>query len=159
VSHPRQNRPHPVIRKGRYARWALELATTFRVLALFVLVEVLIRPVSLTRLIGLLGCKLSLDPPLPETALAPPTVLSTAAKRQMRCTRRVARHWPFAQGPCLRSALVGAHLLRRLDPTIRIGTVGTDAALSAHAWIEVRHRPLEQTERFQPFQARVEGCP
>ena len=47
--------------------------------------------------------------------------LPPRAARQMRCTRRVADAWPFSQGPCLRRALVAGHLLRDLDPPLRLG--------------------------------------
>ena len=39
--------------------------------------------------------------------------------------------------PCLRRSLVAGHLLRRHDPSLRLGVGGAGDALFAHAWIEI----------------------
>lgn len=147
-----------VIRGGlRLFRLPLsEIPTTFHSLAVMILVELLIRPVPLPRLSTALGCRVNLDPVVPGAERLPLKELPPRASRQVRCTRRVAHVWPFTDGPCLRSALVTGHLLRDLDPAIRLGMVTTDDEFYAHAWLEIDGRPLEHVAAFDVFQQRID---
>jgi len=134
-----------------------EMLTTVRVVATIVTVELLIRWVALPRLARLLGVRVSLEPALPGNAHIRTTEFSPRARRELRCTRRVADRWPLSQGPCLRRALVGGHLLRRYNPSVRIGMAGTGDDLYAHAWLEINEQPLENVRAFEPFQQPTTG--
>lgn len=130
-----------------------ELLTMTRVALVVMLVEMLIRWVSLPRLSRLLGVRINLEPSGRHASdQLPLDELPPWAQRAVRCTSRVTRTWPFCSGPCLRSALVGAHLLRSLEPAVRIGITGVGHGLSAHAWIEIDERPLEAVGAFSAFQ-------
>lgn len=129
-----------------------EMLTTARVVTVIVLVELLIRWVPLPRLAHMLGLRLSLAPPPPGATRLPLKDLSPRARRELRCTRRIADRWPFSRGPCLRRAIVAGHLLRRYDPAVRLGVAGTGDDLHAHAWLEIDGRPLENVGAFDTFQ-------
>ncbi len=132
----------------RRARGAV---TALRALALFALVEALVRWVPMPRLVRLLRCRLGLSADDEPTVSGPPRTLSATDLRQLRWTNRIARIWPFSHGPCLRRALVTAHMLRRHEPVIRLGTTGSGQTLSAHAWVEIDGRPLERVEQYRTF--------
>lgn len=129
-----------------------EMVMTARVLAVMLVVELSIRWVPLPRLSRLLGVRIDLRPPRPGVVQMRLEDVPPAARRQLACTRRVADAWPFSRGPCLRRALVGAHLIRRLDPAVRIGVSGSGSEVLAHAWLELDDRPLESVAGFTPFQ-------
>lgn len=134
-----------------------EILTMARVLVVIVLVELMIRWVRLPRLARMLGLEVSLASSSPGAVRLPLKDLSPNARRQLRCTRRVADRWPFSRGPCLRRALVAGHLLSRYDPVIRLGLAGTGDDLYAHAWLEIDCRPLENVESFDTFQNPSSG--
>jgi Transglutaminase-like superfamily len=129
-----------------------ELLTTLHAAAVLVVVEMLVRWMGLPRLSRLLGVRLNLAPTRLGVERIRVRDLPARSARQVRCTRRVADAWPFSRGPCLRRALVAGHLLRALDPALRLGLVGSGAQLSAHAWLEIHNRPLEDVAGFSPFQ-------
>jgi hypothetical protein len=129
-----------------------EILTTLHVVAILVVVELLIRWVQLPRLSRLLGVRVELAAARPGVEQLPLNELPPHARRQLRCTRKVADAWPFSRGPCLRRALVGGHLLRDLDPAVRLGVAGAGDTLLAHAWLEIDDRPLETVAAFNPFQ-------
>jgi hypothetical protein len=130
-----------------------ELATTARVVVVMSVVELLIRWVPLPRLTRLLGVRVDLGPSGSERAQVSLDDMPPRARRQLVCTRRVADAWPLSRGPCLRRALVGGHLIRELDPAIRIGTSDGADGIVAHAWLELDDRALETVDGFTPFQA------
>jgi hypothetical protein len=129
-----------------------ELLTTLRAVVLISIVESLIRWVPLPRLCRLLDCRIDLRPADPNAEQLQLTDLPPRARRQVSCTNRVADAWPFGKGNCLRSTLVSGHLLRDLDPTVRLGVREWAGTLSAHAWLEVDGRPLERVAGYVPFQ-------
>jgi hypothetical protein len=129
-----------------------ELLTTLHAAAVIVVVELLVRWVSLPRLCRLLGVRLNLEPPPGTVERLRVKDLPPRAARQVRCTRRVADAWPFSRGPCLRRSLVAGHLLRRLDPALRLGVAGSGDGLHAHAWLEIHDRPLEHVGGFSLLQ-------
>lgn len=129
----------------------VEILTTLHVAAVMLAVEICIRWVPLPRLSRILGCPVNLEPVVPGADRLPLKELPKRERRRVRCTKRVARLWPFSQGPCLRSALVGGHLLRRLNPTIRLGLATDRDDLSAHAWLEIDGRPLEHIAAYDVF--------
>jgi len=128
-----------------------------RVLVVIVLVELMIRWVRLPRLARMLGLSVSLSPSSPGAVRLPLKDLPPSARRQLRCTRRIADRWPFSRGPCLRRALVAGHLLSRHEPAVRFGVAGAGDDLYAHAWLEIGGRPLENVESFDTFQNSSSG--
>ena len=147
---------------GRLGRGVLrlsprELLTTLHATVVLAIVELSIRWVPLPRLSRILGVRVNLAPARDHVVPLPLTALSPRARRQVSCTRRVADAWPFSRGPCLRRSLVAGHLLRRHDPTLRLGVGGAGDTLFAHAWIEIDDRPLEDVSGLGVFQEVVGG--
>lgn len=128
-----------------------ELLTTIRALVVLTALEASIRWIPLPRLGRLLGVRFDLTPPTTGVAPMPLDSLPPPAQRALRATKRVTRWSPFCSGPCLRRSLVSAHLLRRLDPAVRLGVAGGDGGIRAHAWIEIDHRPLEDVGEYSSF--------
>lgn len=120
--------------RQRLRRLATEFPQTMAALLVAILVEVGLRAVHLDRLAGWLGV------PLATTEAAavddPLRSLPPWARTRVRATRRVLRHWPFGD-TCLRQALVGGSLLRRLQPTLRVGVARIDGEVRAHAWLVI----------------------
>jgi hypothetical protein len=144
-------------RTGRRTARALwvpprELLTTLRAFAVIVVVELLIRWMPLPRLSRLLGVRLDLRPRPVGAAVMACGDLPAGALRQLRCTWRVADAWPFSKGPCLRRALVGGHMLRALDPAVRIGLAPEGDRLVGHAWLEIDDHPLERIDGVLVFE-------
>jgi hypothetical protein len=125
-----------------------EWATTLHVVLVMTFVELLVRQVRLERLVTLLGFRVDFTPAQVGARKLPLRELPVRARRQVRCTRRVAGAWPFSNGPCLRRALVLGHLLRSRSPAVRIGIAGSGDSLLAHAWLEVAGRPLEDVDGY-----------
>lgn len=143
---------------GRARHWpARDLVTTAHALVLMMMVEMMIRFVPLRRLGDRLGVPVDLEAAVDRADRLPLRQLSPRAQQQLRCARRVADVWPFSEGPCLRRALVGGHLIRRLDPRIRLGVTSSDGAVLAHAWLEIDGRPLEAVDDFARFERNVRG--
>jgi hypothetical protein len=138
---------------------ALESATTARALATLIVVEVLVRTSPLPRVGRLLGCDVDVESHLIAAERLAPVDLTRRHRRQLRCAHRLARAWPFSDGPCLRRALVDGHLLRELNPSVRLGLIGSGSDLSAHAWLEIGGRPLEDVGAYRAFEqiARRDG--
>lgn len=116
-----------------------ELPATLAALALAVVVEIGLRTTSLPRLARLLGTPLAVTDDSRRTddsEGAVEAVLPAKAKRQVRATRRVLRHWPFGD-TCLRQALVSGQRLRRLDPTLHVGVARIEGEIRAHAWLVI----------------------
>lgn len=132
---------------------ARDLVTVLRAFVVLIVVEALIRTVRLPRLSRWLGVRVDLRPATTSAELLPLEELPPAAQRQLRCTWKVVDAWPFSRGPCLRRALVGGHLVRRLDPAVRLGVTGAGDTLLAHAWLEIDGRPLERIEDYSRFEA------
>lgn len=114
-------------------------------------VELLVRWVSLPRLSRVLGVTIDLRPGRVGLEQLRPEELPERARRQLGWTWRVTDFWPFSQGPCLRRALVGGHLIRDLHPAVRLGVAGFGETFLAHAWLEVDGRPLEDIGEFKVF--------
>lgn len=132
-----------------------DLLTTLRAAIVLTAVESTIRWVTLPRLSRALGVRLELQPGAASSSQVPLDELPLSARRSLEAAQRVTRHWPFCSGPCLRSALVGGHLIRDLAPAIRIGIGARDAGIGAHAWIEIDGRPLEDVSDLRAFQRTV----
>lgn len=131
--------------------------TCGRVVALFVLVESLIRWVSLPRTTRLLGVRFDLRPTERSRSTTTTVALSIRAGRQLAYTGRVAGHWPFGSGPCLRRSLVAAHLLRSSGATLRLGIPTRPQDAIAHAWVEIDGQPLEDISAYRPFTDAIAG--
>jgi hypothetical protein len=128
-----------------------EILTMLHVAAVMTFVELLIRWVPLMTLSRLLGVRVNLAPVPPGAEPMSAAELPPAARRQLRCTRRVADAWPLSRGPCLRRSLVAGHLLRDHDPAVRLGVARSGHDLLAHAWLEIDDRPLESVTNLQVF--------
>src|SRR6478735_8743820 len=134
-----------------------DLLTAAHVVMVIAAVEALIRWVPLPRLSELFGVRLNLAPVGAPAEQLPLSALSPRARRQVRCTRRVADVWPFAAGPCLRRSLVVGHLLRDQHPALRLGVAANGDEVLAHAWVEIDDRPLEGITGFGVFQRPSTG--
>lgn len=139
-------------------RWlATEFPQTMTALLVAILVEVGLRAVQLDRLAGWLGV------PLATTEAAaveePLRSLPPWARTRVRATRRALRHWPFGD-TCLRQALVGGTLLRRLRPTLRVGVARIDGEVRAHAWLVIGGAivdPRGAASSYQPLATPGKG--
>jgi hypothetical protein len=131
---------------------AREMLTTVHVVVVLLVVELLIRWTPLPRLSSLLGLRVDLAPAPAHAGQFDVADLPPSARRQLRCTHRVAEIWPFSKGPCLRRSLVAGHLLRDHGPAIRLGLIGSGDEVGAHAWLEIDGRPLESIDTYQAFQ-------
>jgi hypothetical protein len=123
-------------------------------LALAIVAEVGLRTAGLPRLARAFGTPLRTEDSTPaESAHAGPPVLDDRARRQVRATRRVMRHWPFGD-TCLRQALVGGALLRRLRPELLVGVAKIGGQVRAHAWLEINGGildPLGAASSYTPL--------
>jgi len=129
-----------------------ERLTTIHALMVLMAVEATIRWIPLPRLGRILGVRFDLTPTACPAVPVAIDSLPAKAQRALRSTKRITRWSPFWSGPCLRRSLVAAHLIRDLNPAVRIGISGEASGLRAHAWIEIDHAPLEDIGQFTSFQ-------
>lgn len=121
--------------RGRLLR-VFDLATAA---AVAVCVEIGLRVTTLPRLAKLLGVPLVTDggAGLPQmSADSERVVLPAVARRRIRATRTVMRHWPLGD-TCLRQALVSGQRIRRLNPNLHVGVAKVGSEVRAHAWLTV----------------------
>ncbi len=112
-----------------------DLGRTAAAFLLAVIVEVGLRTLRLPRLSHLLG--VPLDTSVQRNAeITEPVIVPRWARRRLAATRRALKYWPFGDS-CLRLALVGGALVRRLDPILRIGVAKHEGEIKAHAWLEI----------------------
>lgn len=133
------------------SRVTLELTTSLYAALVLAVVEATIRWVPLPTLSRMLRCPVDLSPSAGGAAITSSHELGRRARRELRCTQRVADVWPLSHGPCLRRSLVGGHLLRRLGTRVRLGTYDDGGSLAAHAWLEIDGRPLEDVSNYRHF--------
>ncbi|WP_165962776.1 lasso peptide biosynthesis B2 protein [Occultella glacieicola] len=122
------------VRRPPFGEWPWIVAA----LALAVVAELGLRTAGLPRLARMFGTPLRTDdstPAQPDHPSGAP-VLDDRARRQVRSSRRVMRHWPFGD-TCLRQALISGALLRRLGPELLVGVAKIDGQVRAHAWLEI----------------------
>ena len=112
------------------------LATLIHVMAVAVVVELGLRFLSLPVLARVLGVALKAAPARLAARRAG-FDLTDRQRHTVHLARRLMRHWPWGAGTCLRQSLVIAHLLRALEPTLRLGVRREDGIVEAHAWVEV----------------------
>jgi hypothetical protein len=128
-----------------------DLALTLQATVVAAVVEVGLRSTRLPTLAGLLGVPLTTAPG-PSRRPGGPEPLPRWARRRLAASRRALRHLPFQT--CLRSALVGGFMIRRLDPRLRIGVAKDNGTIRAHAWLVVDGVSLDPTSRdFATVQA------
>lgn len=99
-------------------------------------VELGVRLRPITWVAGALGVRLATgdEPHAPVR----PVALRARDLRRLGALHRVARRWPFADGPCLRHALVAGRVLRRYEPRLWVGVApGGGDPVAGHAWLEV----------------------
>ncbi len=119
----------------------VDLARTAAALLVALVVELGLRTMRLPRLARLLGVPLEAAPG-PAVEPTELVVVPRWARRRLVATRRALRHSPYGDS-CLRVALVGGFLVRRLDPVLRIGVAKHDGEIRAHAWLEIGGRSLD----------------
>ena len=124
-----------------------ERRATVRLIALGALVEVLLRTWPLPRVARLLGVRFT-EADAHAHAVAP-LVLTERDRCHLRCVRRIARHWRFSEGACLRASLLAGHVLRRHHPRLVIGVSRDQGAFAAHAWLDVQGRIIGDRGMFQ----------
>ena len=135
-------------------RWsgAIKLAS------LALLLEAGLRTVSLPRLARWLRVPLTLDRSSASIGGLHQLPLTKAEGDLLDTARRVLRHRPF-NGTCLRRALIAGYVLRRHDPTLRIGVAKSSGQVEAHAWVEVGGISLDPDagQAYQVLQGPVGG--
>lgn len=130
----------------------VDLARTVAALMVAVVVESGLHTLTLPRLARSLG--VPLDPSTrSEVEIADPVIVPHWARRRLVATRRALRWWPFGDS-CLRMALVGGCLVRRLDPVLRIGVMRHEGEIKAHAWLEIGGLSLDPgSAAFAPVES------
>lgn len=104
------------------------------VLGIAVCLEMAIRFVPLRALVRAVGVSLTTTP---TSGIADRPSLTQVEHRRLRWARAIMARWPFGAGTCLRRSLVIGHVVRRLEPTVRIGVARDGEGVGAHAWLEV----------------------
>lgn len=113
------------------------------------LVEVGLRAITLPTLARWSGTPLLLDD-APSTP-AEPVHLPPEAVASVRTVRAVMSRWPYGD-TCLRVALVAGNRLRRWHPRLALGVQRVDAAIVAHAWLEIGGQTLDPSSAsFAPL--------
>ena len=133
--------------------WSLPLVERLmvvRMLGLATIVEVGLRTMQLPPLAKALGVRLNWSK---QQAAPPgiPTSLGMTDRRKVTNILRVMRHWPFAEGTCLRQSLMLGRVLRRRHPELRIGVQDRGGGIVAHAWIELDGVALGGTDGYLPL--------
>ena len=105
-----------------------------RITVIALVVELAIRVLTLPTVARL--ARVSLGNPAVALDRAAPR-FSRGEIRAVRAARRVMRHWPWGGGTCLRRSLLMGYLLRRHNPTLRLGVKRHDAGILAHAWLDI----------------------
>lgn len=129
-----------VLRPGIRSR-LLQALDLFTAAAVAVCVEIGLRVTTLPRLAKFLGVPLAADGDAgfsqPSMSGGPERVaLPAVARRRIRATRTVMRHWPLGD-TCLRQALVSGQRIRRLNPNLHVGVAKVGSEVRAHAWLTV----------------------
>jgi hypothetical protein len=127
-----------------------------RVFVVALAAEAGVRSVPLPRLVRAFGFSMAAAAPEGHDRARsgePSPPFDAAERRRIRTAMRVLRRWPFADGPCLRLALVLGHLLRSRGPLLHLGVRQDDDGILAHAWIEVSGVALGEDEGFVPISA------
>jgi hypothetical protein len=124
-----------------------EQRALLRLFAVSAVIEVMLRTRPLPCVADLVGVAFAED-----TAVAvpmAPLVLTERERRELRCVRRIVRHWRFCEGTCLRESLLAGHVLRRRRPRLVIGVNRHEGAFTAHAWLDVQGRIIGDPDVFQ----------
>lgn len=130
----------------------IDLGRTGAAFFLALVVEVGLRTVRLPHLARLLGVPLDTSAQQ-DVAITEPVIVPRWARRRLSAARRALRHWPLGDS-CLRVALVGGCLVRRLDPVLRIGVARHEGEIKAHAWLEIGGLSLDPgSVEFAPVES------
>lgn len=101
----------------------------------------------LARILGV-AVDWSSDPSLPPGM---PNSIDVAERLMVRNVVRVMRHWPFAEGTCLRQSLMLGRVLKDHNPLLRIGVQGQNREIVAHAWLELDGVALGGRDGYLPL--------
>lgn len=121
-----------------------------RMLGLATTIEVGLRTIRLPALARVLGVQLDWSNH-PASRPGIPGSLDAVDRRHLTNVIRVMRHWPFAEGTCLRQSLMLGRVLRDRHPLLRIGVQGRDGAIVAHAWVEMDGIALGGRDGYLPL--------
>ena len=131
---------------GRRVRaWGAHPLDVLAVAGWMAVAEVGVRLLSLPRLARWMGTPLATGPRSPA---GDPPSLRPSERRRVRLAAALGRRWPFADGPCLRQALVTGRVLRRHRPVLRIGASLAGAEVTGHAWLEVGSLEIGRAEAY-----------
>ncbi len=133
--------------------WALPLADRIaivRMLGLATTIEIGLRTIRLPALARVLGVRLNWSND-PSSRPGIPGSLDADDRRRLTNVIRVMRHWPFAEGTCLRQSLMLGRVLRDRHPLLRIGVQGRDGDIVAHAWVEMDGVALGGRDGYLPL--------
>lgn len=144
-------RSHPAKHVAPRALTAADFVTLARVATIGVIVELGVRLLPLAVIARILGVTIE---PASLVAGAAPTrsAMTDRQRRTVQLARWLMRHWPWGAGPCLRQALVIAHLLRALEPRLRLGVRRVNGRVEAHAWVEVPGMINTGGQGFEAFE-------
>jgi hypothetical protein len=140
------------VRFSRALRRTRAVPAIISVLCWLAVVEVGVRVLPLSRLGNLIGVPVSTAEDPPSSTVSPKVQLRPAELRRLRTLAKIAPHWPFCDGPCLRESLVAGRVLRHRKPRLRLGVAASHDEFMAHAWLEVEGLGrLGWVDSFLPF--------
>lgn len=141
----------PTVRRLR--TWSAHPLDVLVVATWMAVAEVGVRLVALPRLARWMGAPVGTEPNRAPVPVAVPA-LSGSERRRAQLALAMGRRWPFADGPCLRQALVTGRALRRHGPVLRIGAALDDGGVVGHAWLEVGTLDIGRAEEFEALVER-----
>lgn len=136
----------------RIPRAVLKVEALAEMAGWLLVVEVGLRALPVVRLARLLGVELRTTPSgLQPAPVAGVLILGDGEFRRLVALDALIRHLRFASGPCLRRALVGGRVLRRLRPELVLGVASRPEGLAAHAWVEASGASFGRSDAFVPL--------
>ncbi len=136
------------------AAWRLPLAAKLgylRLILLAVVLELAVRVVPIGALAKWLRVKTKWTPDQPKGRRAE---MTPAEILRVRRTVQLMRRWPFADGACLRQALMVSVILRRHHPVLCLGVKSSASPTLAHAWVEMDGGTIGNPGDYVPFTQR-----
>ena len=115
------------------------------------LIEIALRIVPLGRLTRWLNVTTKWEA---TDRLGPRVDLKPSELLDVHRTIRLMQRWPFADGSCLRQALMVSVLLRLHAPVLCLGVANSSTDTVAHAWVEIGNATIGNPSGYIPFVAR-----
>ena len=126
-------------------------AAAVQALCVAPLVELGVRCLPLTSVCRWLGIEVLDATPGASDTEGSSNELDGAIRRAQRATDLALRNWGYPRN-CLRRALVTGHLLRRHQPSLRIGVRRRSDRCEAHAWLTIGHLCVDLSNGVAEFQ-------